>query len=84
MENKCGECAHYIQHYAIFEGKLSPIYFGHCVQKKRKRVDQISPACELYVQGEPIENRLVTKKYLTKELLQKLLSMELWQDEKSR
>lgn len=80
MENKCGECVHYIQHYAIFEGKLNKIYFGHCVMKKRKKLDQISPACELYVPGEPIENQLVTKKYLTKELLQKLLSMELWED----
>ena len=80
MENKCGECVHYIQRYAILEGELRKIFSGHCTQKRRKKLDQISPAGELYIQGEPIDSKLVTKKYLTKELLQKLLSMELWED----
>jgi hypothetical protein len=30
MENKCGDCCNFIQHYALKKGKPYKVYFRHC------------------------------------------------------
>lgn len=81
MKNKCGNCARYVQHFAIFDGRLTKIVCGHCMDKKRKKTEQEMIACEEFVAGESVDNKMVRREYLTKELLQKVLSLELWENE---
>ena len=80
MKNKCGNCENYIQHFAILDGKVQKIWCGHCRERGKKKLDQESIACELFVQGENVEQKLVNREYLTKNLLKKVLSMALWDD----
>ena len=81
MKNKCGNCTKYIQHYGIFDGKLRKVFYGHCMEKNKCNLDEDSAACNLFVPGDPMDTRMVSKEYLTKELLQKVLSMSLLESE---
>lgn len=73
----CRSCQHYIQHYALRNGRLIQVYCGHCVyaSPKAKRPDQ--KACEYFAQGVKDTEQFVSKEYLSKKLLDKVLSMEL-------
>ncbi len=82
MSNRCSGCSKYIQHYAFLEGAFRPVFCGHCTQRRKRSVNQHSLACERFVPGDRVEEQLVTKKYLTKALLEKVLTMELWPEEK--
>lgn len=81
MKNKCGDCANYVQHFAIQEGKVKKIWCGHCTKSNKKKLDQDSKACDDFVPGQSVDNKLVNKEYLTETLLNKVLSLELWQKE---
>lgn len=73
----CHSCQHYIQHYALRDGRLIQVCYGHCVyaNPKAKRPDQ--KACEYFVQGVKDTEQFVSNEYLSKKLLDKVLSMEL-------
>ena len=81
MGNRCGECSKFIQHYAFLEGKLRKVWCGHCTDTRKKMLHQDKPACDLFTPGESVEEKLVNQEYLTKTLLQKVLSMKLWEKE---
>ena len=74
----CKNCKRFIQHYTFIGSKLAEVNCGHCAVKrsiKRKKAD--SKACEYFEQGTDPTEAFVTKEYLTKALLNKVLSEEL-------
>ena len=73
----CKDCGHFLQHYALDKRKLFQVYCGHCRKypSKRKRPD--TPACDNFIIGISDEDAFVSKEYLSKELLQYLLNLEL-------
>lgn len=77
-EMYCNQCQYYIQHYAFLEGKFRRLLYGHCIQNQKKR-DTKGKICPEFVLTEPIENQFVTKEYLTKALLHRILEMDLWE-----
>ncbi len=76
-EKYCQDCTHYLQHYGLNQNGLFRVYCGHCRLAWRKRKKPDSPACAQFTPGIPDAENFVTKEYLTKELLQRVLSMEL-------
>ena len=79
-QNTCSTCVHYRQHYTFDQRKIFRVYCGHCTYSpiKRKRPD--SKKCENYVQSNPNEKAFVTKEFLSKELLEYMLKLELLPD----
>lgn len=76
-KNICRNCVCFHQHYALDQRKLFRVYCGHgMLHKVRKRQPDAS-ACEQYTPAPPDEHAFATKEYLSKELLQYLLSLEL-------
>lgn len=73
----CKNCAHFHQHYTLTTGKLLRVYCGHCTltYPKSKKPDAL--ACDQYAPASPDEDAFATKEYLSKELLQYLLNLEL-------
>ena len=79
MEKKtCKECIHFHQHYAIGRQKIFQVYCGHCTQGRARKKKPDCAACEYFVQTQPKEDAFVTKEYLSKELLQHFLRLELF------
>ena len=69
METKqCKRCHHYIQHYGLKEGRLFPVYCGHCVQGKPKRRLPDADACQQFIPGEADTEAFVTRNYLSKKM----------------
>lgn len=75
--NKCRMCQHFMQYYALGNGKLFRVHCGHCVLGKAKRKQPDAQACPLFLQGKTEEDAFVNKDYLSKKLLKYILDMEL-------
>ena len=78
MNNEhCKSCKYFMQHYGLNEKGIFRLYCGHCTlsRPKHKRPDQ--KVCDHYVQGERKEDSFASKEYLSKALLDKLLSLDL-------
>ena len=80
MENKktCSKCKYFRQHYLVDEKSCVWVYCGHCVchhRTKNRKPD--TPACADFAKKDRKMNDLVTKRYLTKSLLEYVLSLEL-------
>ena len=76
-KNYCKNCVHFHQHYALTERKILRVYCGHCTLtfSKSKKPDAL--ACDQFDHAVPDESAFATKEYLSKELLQYFLSLEL-------
>ena len=74
---QCKDCQSYIQHYALIEGKIVRIFCGHCIHKwsRKKRPD--AAVCENFIPGPGDSERFVSREYLTKKLLDRILSLAL-------
>ena len=78
MDNRqCKNCSHFLQHYTLGTNRLLEVYCGHCTYPRAKRKRPDSKACENYMPYQPLEDVFVSKEYLSKALLQKVLNMEL-------
>ena len=78
MENNhCKNCAHFHQHYTLTARNLLRVYCGHCTLTYPKSKKPDAAACDHFAPAPPDEDAFVTKEYLSKELLQYLLSLEL-------
>lgn len=73
----CKNCVHFRQHYTLDKQKIFRVYCGHCTLQtvRKKRPDTIAYAN--YAPAPPDEDAFATKEYLSKTLLQYLLSLEL-------
>ncbi len=78
MNNKyCKNCAHFHQHYAFDQRKIFRVYCGHCTQGGVKKKFPDSVACCNFTFAPPDADAFATKEYLSKELLQYILHLEL-------
>ena len=78
MENNyCRNCRHFCQHYTLDQRRIFRVCCGHCTLHKVTRKAPDSAACKSFRPGEPDQNAFVSKEYLSKELLQYLLHLEL-------
>ena len=73
----CKNCVHFRQHYALDKRHIFRVYCGHCTFPKVRRKRPDAAACEQYTPAAPDESAFATKEYLSKELLQYLLRLEL-------
>ena len=76
-EKRCKECKYFMQHYGLSDGRLFEISCGHCRFARAKQKGPESKACQNFVEGLTDGEKFVTKHYLTKELLKKILELEL-------
>ena len=78
MEKKyCKQCEYYLQHYALTENRLFKVYCGHCTNRTAKRKRPDAAACDAFIPGVPDEDAFASKTFLTKHLLEQVLTMEL-------
>lgn len=78
MEKKiCKNCAHYCQHYGLNQRKFYLVYCGHCTFSKVRNKRPDATACGDFIPGEPDEAAFAGKEYLSKEMLQYFLNLEL-------
>lgn len=73
----CADCRYYLRHFTLDKHKIFRVYCGHCTFSRAKHKRPDAKACDHYVPGPPQEDAFVSKEYLSKELLQYLLSLEL-------
>ena len=78
MEKRfCKECVNYRQHYTFDKRRIFRIYCGHCMVQTSKQRRPETVACAKFTPAPPAEAAFVSKEYLSKELLQYLLRLEL-------
>ncbi len=53
MDNTCGSCKHFRQHYIKFGRRYLEIAYGHCVYPRLKRRNTQAKACEHFKKGRP-------------------------------
>ena len=79
-EPLCQSCEHFIQHYGIMEDRIFTINCGHCAVPRRRHRQALSKACVHYKPGNPGPSSFADKKYLSKKLVEYVLSMDLLPD----
>ena len=77
INHQCNECQYYLQHYTFDKRQIFRVYCGHCTLDRARRKQPDSKACERFIPGPPQEAAFVSKEYLSKELLQYMLNLEL-------
>ena len=78
MNNQqCKECQYYLQHYTLDKRKIFRVYCGHCTLGKAKRKRPDAKTCQSFTPRPPQEEAFVSKEYLSKELIQYMLRLEL-------
>lgn len=73
----CKNCKHFRQHYGLDERRLFRVYCGHCVLSRTTKKRPDSPGCAQFEPGPDPADAFVSKAYLSRELLQYVLNMEL-------
>ena len=76
-QKQCCNCQYFKQHYTFDSRKIFRVCCGHCILSHVKRKHPDDKACEHYVAAPPPEQAFVSKEFLSKELLQYVLSLEL-------
>lgn len=85
MDNRqCKSCGHYAQHYTFGKERLFAVYCGHCTCSRVKQKQPDSKACERYIPVRSVKDSFVSREYLSKALLQKVLDMEWLPDIEDR
>ncbi len=78
MEEKlCKDCKHFRQHFSMNERKIFRVYCGHCTFQRPRTKKPDAKVCENFVPGTVSEDAFASKEYLSKELLQYVLNLEL-------
>ena len=76
-EKLCQNCRYYKHHFTLDQRKMFRVYCGHCTFSRARHKKPDAVACDNFVPGDPAEDAFVSKEYLSKELLQYMLSLEL-------
>lgn len=84
IERQCKECQYYLQHYTLDKRKIFRVYCGHCTLDRPKQKLPDAKACNDFIPGAAQENAFASKEYLSKELLQYVLSLEQLPEVKDR
>lgn len=75
-KNICKNCRHFKQHYTFSEDRCHWVDCGHCLKRNGKSRKLWSKGCESFEQREE-EAALITKRFLSKRLLEYVLSLGL-------
>ena len=73
----CKDCKHFQQHYGMNAHKLFRLNCGHCVHPRLQTKRPYARVCSHFELAPSSGETFVTKKYLTRELLNCVLRMEL-------
>lgn len=74
----CKDCTHFRQHYILDEQSCTAVPCGHCTQPRLKHRRPDAKACTQFAAGDhPLPDRAKVVHYLTTELLEYILSLEL-------
>lgn len=73
----CETCEYFRQHYALDKKKIFRVCCGHCTFARPVKKTQYTKACANYRQGKKDEDSFPSKEYLSKELLQYMMKLEL-------
>ena len=73
-ETTCSSCMYFKQHYALDERTIFRVYCGHCTCQRVKPKRPDTKICKNYIQKKPDENAFVSKEYLSKKLMDYMLS----------
>ncbi len=76
-EYSCKDCIHFRQHYILSGETLMKVYCGHCTCARSKKKKPDTAICANFLLSQSDTSAFVSKSYLTKELLQFVLDMEL-------
>ena len=76
-EKLCQNCKYFLQHFTLDERKIFRVYCGHCTFSRARQKRPDAKACENFAAGCAQEDTFVSKEYLSKELLQYMLNLEL-------
>ena len=76
-DKKCQTCHYFRQHYTFDQRRIFRVYCGHCTFDRPRRKKPDTAACSNYLLSPPQEEAFVSKEYLSKELLQYMLQLEL-------
>lgn len=79
MEGKyCKTCTHFRQHYGLDRERIFRVFCGHCVLLRRvRKKNPDTVACDNYAPAQSREDAFATKEFLSKELLQYMMSLDL-------
>ena len=70
-ELDCSQCTHFRQHYVLSAGVYVPLNYGHCVARRRKKLQADSEYCEHFMRVEK-EEVPVYQKYAFRIEIEKL------------
>lgn len=73
---ECKDCKYFVQHYALGEDQFFRVFAGHCMFARPKNKQSYTKSCKNFEPGVMDDARFVSKKYLSKALLNYILSME--------
>ena len=76
-EQRCANCQYYLRHYTFDRKSIFRVYCGHCTLSKVRQKRPDAAACENFIAGPGQEDAFVSKEYLSKQLLQYMLALEL-------
>jgi len=74
---QCKYCDHFLQHYGLGRNTLFQVNCGHCTFQRAKHKRPDAKAYENFTPAQLQEEMFVTKEFLSKPLLQKVLDMLL-------
>ena len=69
--DSCKDCTHFRQHYVLSAGGYVPLNYGHCVARRRKKLQADSECCEHFMRVEK-EKVPVYQKYAFRIEIEKL------------
>ena len=52
--DSCKDCTHFRQHYVLSAGVYVPLNYGHCVARRRKKLQADSECCEHFMRVETV------------------------------
>ena len=73
----CNTCEYYRQHYVLDDHHIFQVHCGHCTFSRVKGKKPDSRSCENYKPSDFDETAFATKEYLSKALLEYVLSLDL-------
>ena len=63
--DSCKDCTHFRQHYVLSAGVYVPLNYGHCVARRRKKLQADSECCEHFMRVEkeeiPVYRKVVVR-----------------------
>ena len=76
-QEQCKNCHYYLQHYTFDSKRIFRVFCGHCTLGRSRTKQPFAKACASFRPRPPQEEAFVSKEYLSKELLQYMLQLEL-------